>query len=439
MTDNWQNRLANTIELVEAHQLLANPKNPRRHPGRQREALIGSLDTLGFVAPVLVSKQSGYMLDGHARVEEALTKDENSLIPVLYVDIEPHEEDIFLASFDWITTLADYDADVLDSLLREVQTDDTRLQQMFSEQAESFDLYFGDEPTIPEDAGAQIDRAEELNEKWQVKLGDLFEIKSLTGNGVHRLLCGDSTNADDVSRLMGGEKAQLIVTSPPYNQNLETFKPSGMQKESPSFVNRMANSYYDSIDEDEYQCQQVEMINLLGHWLNDNGSIFYNHKIRYRNKTILSPYEWLSKCKYPIRQEIIWDRGSSITQNARMFTPCDERIYWLRVGDDFIFNDTTEIKSYSSVWRFGAHNEISISAPFANELPYRCIIACTKDDDIVIEPYGGSGTTMAVSEQLQRQCRMIEIEPKYCAVILQRMLDMGCEPRKLDAHEKSPT
>jgi DNA modification methylase len=114
-----------------------------------------------------------------------------------------------------------------------------------------------------------------------------------------------------------------------------------------------------------------------------------------------------------------------------MFTPSDERIYWLRVGDDFTFNDTTEIKTFSSVWKFGAHNEISISAAFANELPRRCIVACSNKDDIVLDVYGGSGTTMAVCEQLSRQCRMIEIEAKYCAVILQRLTDIGLSPVKV--------
>lgn len=132
----WKNRLNNEIKLVPAHELLANPMNARRHPARQREALRGSLDSLGWVAPVFVGK-SGYLLDGHARVEEALTKDENTLIPVIEVDLEAHEESLFLASFDYITYLAEYDRDSLESLLQDVQTDDSRLQAMLGEMAEN--------------------------------------------------------------------------------------------------------------------------------------------------------------------------------------------------------------------------------------------------------------------------------------------------------------
>lgn len=282
-----------------------------------------------------------------------------------------------------------------------------------------------DEPTG--DPGAQMDKASELQQKWQVQRGDLWTI------GKHRLLCGDSTEAADVARVMGGERARIVVTSPPYNQNLDAFKPSGMQKESTAFVDRMASSYYDSLPEDEYQSQQVALLEMLPQFMMNDGSIFYNHKVRYREKEIVSPITWLSKLSYPIRQEIIWDRGSSITLNARMFIPADERIYWLRVGDNFIFNDEIEIKSWSTVWDIAAHNDVSISAAYATEIPLRCIRAASRPDDCVLEPYSGSGTTLVACEQTGRRGRAIEIEAKYVAVALERLSAMGLAPVKAEA------
>jgi hypothetical protein len=134
MTD-WQNRIVGYTQ-VPANQLLANPNNPRRHPTSQREALRGSLDTLGLVDAVLVNKSTGYLIDGHARVEEALTLNEDMLLPVLEVDLDEDEEKLFLATFDWITTLATYDRDSLDDLLQSVNTDNEGLQAMLSEMAE---------------------------------------------------------------------------------------------------------------------------------------------------------------------------------------------------------------------------------------------------------------------------------------------------------------
>lgn len=143
--NDWKNRLSKEIKLVPAHELLANPMNARRHPAQQREALRGSLDTLGWVAPVFVGKL-GYLLDGHARVEEALSKDENTLIPVIEVDLEAHEESLFLASFDYITAMAEYDRTSLESLLQDVNTDDARLQAMLSELAAHNGLVESDNP-----------------------------------------------------------------------------------------------------------------------------------------------------------------------------------------------------------------------------------------------------------------------------------------------------
>lgn len=134
--NNWQNRIVGYKE-VPASELLANPMNARRHPAAQREALRGSLDTLGWVAPILVNVNTNMLIDGHARVEEMLTKDENALVPVIEVNISEDEEKLFLASFDWITQLAIYDMDSLGTLLHEVQTDDTRLQAMLNEMAET--------------------------------------------------------------------------------------------------------------------------------------------------------------------------------------------------------------------------------------------------------------------------------------------------------------
>ena len=135
---NWQNRITGYKE-VPVSELLANPLNARRHPPAQRDALRGSLDTLGWVAPVIVNSD-GFMLDGHARVEELLTKDDSALIPVIEVDITADEAKLFLASFDWITQLAIYDTDATDALLQSVNTDDERLQAMLAGMAEDMGI-----------------------------------------------------------------------------------------------------------------------------------------------------------------------------------------------------------------------------------------------------------------------------------------------------------
>lgn len=371
-----------------ASEFLAHPHNPRKHPDKQRKLVNASLKRFGWVAPVVVNVTTGYVIDGHERVWQALAEGDDTPVPFVEVQVPIELEAELIAVFDRITYEAEYDSDNLQALLATINTDDEALGALLREMEEEY-IPLSDEP-LP-DNPPSMDKAGELQVKWNTERGQLWLIPSKHG-GEHRLLCGDSTVREDLSKIL--HDIMLVVTSPPYNQDLQTFSPSGMQKQNPSFVNRMASAYYDSLPEDQYQEMQIAMLNGLIPYLKPNASIYYNHKIRYRDKSVIHPMTWLLKTQYKVRQEIIWDRGSSITMNAKMFIPCDERIYWLRVGENVVFNDTTEIKSFSSVWSFGAVNDVSVSAPFAIELPKRCILASSNLHDIVADPYGGSGTTM---------------------------------------------
>jgi len=213
----------------------------------------------------------------------------------------------------------------------------------------------------------------------------------------------------------------MVFTSPQYNQSLDSFKPSGMQKENPGWVEKMGGAYFDSKPEPEYQAEQCSLLELIASITTPDASVFYNHKHRYRDKEVLSPLRWLWKSSWKLRQEIIWDRAGSVTLNARMFMPVDERIYWLTKGEKFYFDDQTEIKSWGSVWRIAPKNEIKgVSAPFPNELPERGIRACSKSGDLIFEPYCGTGTSLVAAERLGRKCYATEINPAYCDVILAR-------------------
>lgn len=133
MTD-WRNRITR-YGTQPADQFVANPRNPRKHPQKQRDAVAGSLNTLGWIAPVVVNARTGYVIDGHERIFQALV--DNADVPFVEVDLSEDEEALALASFDWITYLAEYDRDILDDLLHEVNTDDAALQAVIAELAES--------------------------------------------------------------------------------------------------------------------------------------------------------------------------------------------------------------------------------------------------------------------------------------------------------------
>ena len=124
----WRNRIAGSGEEAP-DQLLANPGNWRLHPKQQQAALAGALDTVGWVQQVMVNRVTGHIVDGHARVEEALSRGE-ATVPVLYVELEPHEEDVVLATLDPIGALATRDDERLRMLLAEVEFDSEALRTM---------------------------------------------------------------------------------------------------------------------------------------------------------------------------------------------------------------------------------------------------------------------------------------------------------------------
>lgn len=134
----WKNRVKNlTMEVPE--DLLANPMNVRRHPGAQRDAMRGSLDELGWVAPVVVNDTTGRLLDGHLRVEEAISEG-TPVIPVVHVEISEAQERLFLGVFDPIGAMARNDSERLDDLLASISTGNEALQQLLdSLQAEEID------------------------------------------------------------------------------------------------------------------------------------------------------------------------------------------------------------------------------------------------------------------------------------------------------------
>lgn len=159
-------------------QMLANPLNFRLHPDNQQQALAGAIDDIGFIRSVTVNKRTGRVVDGHLRVTLAARSNVETL-PVEYVDLDEAEEAQALLSLDPIAAMAASDKAKLDELMRSVQSDDERVQQMLAELAEREGLEYGKaEPA--EDPGAQIDKAEELREKLGVKTGDLWGLGKFT-------------------------------------------------------------------------------------------------------------------------------------------------------------------------------------------------------------------------------------------------------------------
>ena len=129
--DPWRSRIVGEAD-VDPAALRGHPQNWRRHPDRQRAALTGALDELGWVQRIVVNRTTGHVIDGHLRLEEAFRRGEDT-VPVVYVELDEHDEKKALATFDPIGALADPDNDALLGLLADVSTGSPELQAMLDE------------------------------------------------------------------------------------------------------------------------------------------------------------------------------------------------------------------------------------------------------------------------------------------------------------------
>jgi len=225
---------------------------------------------------------------------------------------------------------------------------------------------------------------------------------------------GDATlyHGDCLEILPILEKVDAVVTSPPYNLIKENS--GGSTTTFHSHEQRYEKWYDDTMPEDEYQEWQKVIIRLCFNIC--NGSIFYNHKVRYawsRRGEVYHPMDWLRE--FPLWCEIIWDRCGSIAGNVPRFASQDERIYQL--GRPVIWNKINA----STIWRIPPDRNDGHVCSFPLELPMRCISSSTPPNGSVLDPFAGSGTTGAACANLGRKFIGIEIERKYFDIACERI------------------
>jgi DNA modification methylase len=236
-----------------------------------------------------------------------------------------------------------------------------------------------------------------------IVLGDLFEI------GEHRLLCGDSTDSDAVARLMDGQKADMVFTSPPYNgdTHLDSKKGGGRLYSDKDMDNKTSKDYIVFL--------QSTLDNII---LYTNGFIFWNinYNAKSRNEYLKHLFPYLDL----LWETIIWEKtgmpiADGLTRNC-------EFIFVLKNGEEKHIGKHFETNH--NLWKVSNLNSQDKAnnhrACFPVELPNKAI-NLVANANIVLEPFTGSGTTMVAAHQLKRKCYGMELDPKYCQVIVDRM------------------
>jgi hypothetical protein len=396
----WRSRIVGTGEEAP-DQLLANPRNWRLHPRNQQAALAGSLDALGWVQQVMVNRQTGFVVDGHARVALAISRNEPS-VPVLYVDLSPDEEALVLVTLDPISAMATADEAKLNELLAEVTVDDAGLLRLLGDLGAR-------KPGITDP-----DEVPEPSDDPYVKPGDLWVL------GDHRVLCGDATNPDDVARLLGGAEPRLLATDPPYGVSLD-----------PTWRDHL----YNALGPAEKPYMRIE-----GH---QNTTLSGDTRVDWSDAYALVPslevgYVWhagvhaaavaegLLRIGFEIASQVIWDKG--LFAMSRGWYHWGHEPCWV-VRKPGVTNLFRGDRDQGTVWRapspkmiMGGSAEEKFDHPAQKpvllaEIPIRNHLEA---GEAVYDAFVGSGTTLIAAETLGRRCYAMEIDPKYVQVALER-------------------
>ena len=375
-------------EIGPLEKAIENPRNPNKHPEAQIKLLANIIKVQGWRNPITISRLSGFITKGAGRRKAAELLGV-SQVPLDYQDYENEAAEYAdLIADNRIAELAEPDLDLVKDILESIEGLDAELTGYNLD-----DLGMAEEP--PEDPGAQLDKAEELQHEWKTEYGQVWEIPSKASPGkMHRLMCGDSTNQEDVGKLLDGKTPFIMVTDPPYGVEYESKK------------GKIAN-------DNRFDWTDVYKI--------ANTDVAY---VWHADKFALDVGLNLRASGFEIRSVIVWRKDHPVMSRGHYNFQHENAWYAVHKGKTSRW--VGDMKQ-STVWDLcqesGAHPTVKplecMARPIRNH--------GTKDDD-VYDPFLGSGTTMIAAERSGRICFGMEIDPKYCAVILQRCLDMGLEP-----------
>jgi DNA modification methylase len=417
------------LRRVRASDLLPSPRNWRTHPKSQQDALRGVLAEVGYADALLAREVDGgrlMLVDGHLRAETT----PDSLVPVLVLDVTEAEADKLLATLDSLAAMATADAGKLDALLRDVRTGSEAVAAMLAQLA-------GENPIAPPEpqngaGGDEFDAAPEEG-PTRTALGDLWLV-----GGVHRLLVGDCTAAENVARLMGGEKAGLCFTSPPYAQQRDygdkiadwdalmqgAFGNLPMAADGQVLVN--LGIFYRDGDWVDYWSGWTA-------WMGSQGWRRFGWYVW--DKISAPPGDWCGRCG-PAHEWIFHFNRKS--REANHVVPKKPDSIKLKTGSSLRYPDgSLHTANYSpesglnthkipdSVWRFhvahtGGKPEVVHPAVYPLDLPMMGMQTFSQERDSVYDPFLGSGTTLIAAHRLNRRCYGCELEPRYADVILKR-------------------
>jgi DNA modification methylase len=393
--------------------LIANPKNWRRHPKSQADALRGILREIGFADALLVRELPNgkfMLLDGHLRA----TTTPDMLVPTLVLDLSEEEADKLLLTLDPLASLAQADLDQVRQLLSSVTTDDEGVRSLLSVIA---DEYVPDKIELSEDPDPQIDKADELRKKWNTQPGQVWQV------GRHRFLCGDCRDREMLARLFEDrQEFTLLWSDPPYGVDYSSKN---------QFLNRAGrgNRIQRPIENDHLQIADLAallkdaLVNARTHAR--PGAACY--LMAPGGPVLPSMIAAMNAASFMFRASLVWVKQHFVLGRSDYHCRHETILYgWSDDGPHYFVDDRTQ----DSVFEIDKPSTSDLHPTTKpTELVARMIANSSRIGEIVFDPFCGSGTTLVAAQQTGRVGFGVEIDPGYAAVTLDRLARMGLEPK----------
>lgn len=413
-------------------------RNAKEHDGRQIANVMESIRQYGFTQPIVVDKNNTVII-GHCRLQAA-KRLRLETVPAVRMEDLTEEEANKLRLLDNKLNESPWDYTLLAEDVPEIDWTGYDIEWALPEEKDPEEI---DEDEIPEPP-----------EEPETKLGDVYVL------GKHRLICGDATDSEVIAKLMGGQKADLYITDPPYNVALGHY----MSEEEAKILRRRTDGLV--IDNDAWENEDDFIGFLTAAFTAANKSIreggaFYIWHAHVEGKAFMQATQ---NTGWKVRQALVWNKHTFAMGRQDYQWKHEACIYGWKDGAAHYFTDsrqqTTVIEDASEIRPERMKKdelvrlvrdllEERVSTTVLNEKkpsrsedhptmkPVRLIARLVRNSsrpgEIILDSFGGSGTTLIAAEQLGRECRMAELDPHYCDVIVKRWEKLtGKKAERLD-------
>lgn len=401
------------LEWMYAEELDGNPRNWHLHPYAQEAALRDAKQEVGWAGALLYNERTKRLIDGHLRKKIAKKRER---IPVLVGSWSEEEEAKILATLDPTGMMAQVNKSALEALLACVRFDSAITSLLETMVGEAASKCIVDPAELVEPAD-QIERADELKKKWKTVKGQLWE----TPPG-HRIVCGDSTDPLVLGALrQGADPLHLICTDPPYGVDYQS-KTAWMAKHN-------AQRKRAAIENDALKPNDIRR--LFGSALKLAASHAAPGAVIYATvpSGSLLPFfiDALEDGGFTFKHSLVWLKNSPVLGRADYNYQHETVLYgWIENGPHYFVADRAK-SSVFAIDRSQSNSYHPTTKPL--ELIARLVMNSSRKNDIVYDPFSGSGTTLLACQQLGRIGFGVELDPGYVAVTLERLSALGLKPK----------